>query len=161
MEESKIDWHETYKIDRVCRVHTQRASYSHSQSFAHKSTSSRNHTPCKYFQKGMCSKKTDHEVNGITYLHVCQICFSQGKSHKHSSNECKSCSKKRVRHCSYAVQRIVRFKPRTVITNQPNNGESIDGEYVVRKNKYWPLLAINEHDVECETTNAVYSSSEM
>ena len=93
MEESKIDWHETNKIDHVRRVHAQTASSNHSQSLANKRTSSRSPTPCRYFQKGTCSKKMDHEANGITYLHVCQTCFSQGKSHKHSANDCKSHSK--------------------------------------------------------------------
>ena len=34
-------------------------------------------------------------------------------------------------------------------------------EDVANKNKYWPLLAINDHDSMCETENAVDSSSEI
>ena len=90
MEENKIDWHETNKIDRVCRVHAQRASSNHLQSSSNKHTSSKNPTPCKYLQKSTCHQKMDHKANGITYLHVCQLCFSQGKSNEHSANDCKS-----------------------------------------------------------------------
>ena len=52
MEESKIYWHETNKIDHVHMVHAHRASSNHSQSLAYKRTSSRNPTQCRYFQKG-------------------------------------------------------------------------------------------------------------
>ena len=41
-------------------------------------------------KKNACHQKTDHEANDIKYLHVCQHCFSQGKSLKHSANECKT-----------------------------------------------------------------------
>ena len=66
MEENKIDWHETNNIDHVRRVHA---------------------------QKNTCHQKSDHEANGITYLHVCQNCFTQGKSFKHSATDCKAHTK--------------------------------------------------------------------
>ena len=103
MEENKTDWHETNKIDRIRRVHAQRSGATFSQSSNLKKGASRSPTPCKYFQKNFCHQKADHEANGIKYLHVCQNCFSQGKSLKHPANECKTRAKKRVRHCSSAV----------------------------------------------------------
>ena len=41
MEENKIDWQETNKIDRVRRVHAQRASSNHPQNSSNKRTSSK------------------------------------------------------------------------------------------------------------------------
>ena len=34
-------------------------------------------------------------------------------------------------------------------------------EDIVSKNKYWPLLAVNDHNAMCERENAVDSSSEI
>ena len=89
MEENKIDWSETQKIDRVRRVHAQRSSHNYHA----KSKASKNPITCKFFQKGSCHQKTDHEINGQMYLHVCQNCFQQGKSHPHPAKDCRTRSK--------------------------------------------------------------------
>ena len=87
--ENKIDWSETQKIDRVRRVHAQRSSHNYHV----KSKASKNPITCKFFQKGSCHQKTDHEINGQMYLHVCQNCFQQGKSHPHPAKDCRTRSK--------------------------------------------------------------------
>ena len=85
MEENKVDWNETAKIDRVRRVHTQRIVNTSSK----KSANSHKPMPCRYYQKGTCGQKGDHENNGQSYLHVCSVCFTFGKSHAHPQKECK------------------------------------------------------------------------
>ena len=54
------------------------------------------------YQRGTCSQMQDHENGGQTYLHVCALCFKNGKSYTHYSKDCKK-SKTRIRHCSTAV----------------------------------------------------------
>ena len=89
MEDNKIDWSETHKIDRVRRVHAQRSSQNHQV----KSRASKHPITCKYFQKGSCHQKADHEVNCQMYLHVCQNCYQQGKSYPHPAKDCRTRSK--------------------------------------------------------------------
>ena len=60
MEDNKISWLETDKIDRIRRVHAQRSQSS--STFAQKSR--HKPTPCKFYQKGQCGHKGDHETNG-------------------------------------------------------------------------------------------------
>ena len=73
MEENKVDWSETKKIDCVCRVHTQRVMSSGSKRSGNKDKP----VPCRYYQKGTCGQK-GHENNGQSYLHVCSVCFTFG-----------------------------------------------------------------------------------
>ena len=51
----------------------------------------KNHSsmPCRYFQQKYCSHKSDHDTNGHTYLYICSICHSQGKTASHSSQDCR------------------------------------------------------------------------
>ena len=87
MEENKIQWQDTNKIDRLHRVHAQRVAP------VNKRTSNKAPLPCKFYQKGSCLQKDDHENNGQQYLHVCQHCHAQGKAYPHSGKECKNKSK--------------------------------------------------------------------
>ena len=85
MEENKISWNETTKIDRVRRVHAQRLVTT-----GHKKVNTKDKPiPCRYFQKGTCGQTKDHENNGQMYLHVCASCFASGKSHTHPQKDCK------------------------------------------------------------------------
>ena len=85
MEENTVEWSETTKIDRVHRVHAQRVVNSSNKRLVNKDKP----LPCRYYQKGTCGQKGDHENNGQSYLHVCSVCFSFGKSHAHPQKECK------------------------------------------------------------------------
>ena len=85
IEENKISWNKTTKIDRIRRVHAQRMVTTGHK----KSTSKDKPVLCRYYQKGTCGQKNDHENNGQLYLHVCSVCFSFGKSHTHPQKECK------------------------------------------------------------------------
>ena len=77
MEDAKVTWGETNKIGHIRRAHAQRiAPHSFGSSNSKKNNSRDRPTPCKFYQKGSCSHKADHESNGHFYLHVC----TQGKT---------------------------------------------------------------------------------
>ena len=100
MEQDKIQWHETSKIDRVRRAHAKKISQNPHQNKKRPNKP----MPCKYYQKGTCGQSNDHEHNGQLYLHACSTCFSSGKTYPHPSRECRR-AKERVRHCN-AVPKI-------------------------------------------------------
>ena len=88
MEENKVNWEDTNKLDRLRRVHAQR-SQNHSLSVGKKFKSKDKGVPCRFYQKGTCGQKTEHENGGQLYLHVCEYCFVKGKSHPHSGKDCR------------------------------------------------------------------------
>ena len=92
MEEGKINWWQTDKIDRVRRVHAQKICQQSNMSGRRQSLPKI--MPCRYFQKGQCSHKSDHETNGQAYRHVCSFCFSQGKSNPHALKDCRRSNSK-------------------------------------------------------------------
>ena len=88
MEENKVNWEETNKRDRLRWVHAQR-SQNPSLSVGKKFKSKDKGVPCRFYQKGTCGQKTEHENGGQLYLHVCEHCFVKGKSHPHSGKDCR------------------------------------------------------------------------
>ena len=90
MEEGRVRWEDTHKIDRIRRAHVHRIQTGNSQKRIHPKDSP---TPCKFYQQATCSQKTDHEVNGHTYLHVCSNCFANGKKYPHASKDCRKAAK--------------------------------------------------------------------
>ena len=90
MEEGTIAWNDTNKIDRVRRAHAQKVqSGQTSNANGKKLSKNRNPIPCRFYQKGSCGQTQDHENGGQTYLHVCALCFKNGKSYSHPSKDCK------------------------------------------------------------------------
>ena len=89
MEEAKITWDDTHKIDRVRRVHAQRAPHQSHRKVENKDRS----LPCRFYQKGSCSHRGDHETGGTLYLHICNLCHAKGKHHPHPSKDCRNKSK--------------------------------------------------------------------
>ena len=90
MEEGRITWDETHKIDRVRRAYAHRSTSSSQASHANKKLGNKDQSmPCRYFQKNSCSHKGDHENGGRLYLYVCSYCHSQGKSVTHSLKDCR------------------------------------------------------------------------
>ena len=69
MEQDKIQWHETTKIDRVRRVHAQKVGRN-SNYYQIKQTKP---VPCKYYQKGTCGQTKDHKNNGQLYLTLSRL----------------------------------------------------------------------------------------
>ena len=90
MEEGRVSWDQTYKIDRIRGAYAQIVQSSSGNKRTH---SNDNPTLCKFYQKASCSHKVDHEVNGHTYLHVRSHCFTNGKKYPHPSKDCQKLSK--------------------------------------------------------------------
>ena len=90
MEEGRINWAETNKIDRIRRAHAHKVQNPSSRTQNTKCTSAKDQpTPCKFFQKSGCSHKSDHETNGHMYLHVCSQCFVNGKKFPRALKDCR------------------------------------------------------------------------
>ena len=65
MEDGKITWDETSKIDRVRRAHAERLTSGHSQNVQTKKGERRDRAiPCKFCQNDSFSHTKDHETNG-------------------------------------------------------------------------------------------------
>ena len=90
LEEGRLNWAETSKIDRIRRAHAHKVQNLSTGVQNSKRTSPKDQpTHCKFFQKSTCSHKADHEMNGHMYLHVCSLCFSNGKKFPHTLKDCK------------------------------------------------------------------------
>ena len=89
MEESKVSWQETTKIDRIRRTHTQRQTSSQPSSLNPNKKHSDTTNPCKYFQNGTCQQKSDHITGGQNYKHVCAICNAYGHKLNHAAKDCR------------------------------------------------------------------------
>ena len=74
MEEGKVQWHMTEKIDRIRRAHAQKV-VSTSSSQGKKVQSTMQGIPCNFFQTGKCSHTSDHVTNGHSYKHICSHCL--------------------------------------------------------------------------------------
>ena len=85
MEQDKIQWHETSKIDRVRRAHAQKIGQNPQQNQRNNNKA----IPCKYYQKGTCGQSNDHENNDQMYLHACLTWFNLGKTYPHPSRDCR------------------------------------------------------------------------
>ena len=86
MEQDKIQWNETAKIDRVRRAHAQKVTPNPHQNYRKQNKP----IPCKFYQKATCGQSNDHENNGQMYLHACANCFTSEKTHTHLACECRS-----------------------------------------------------------------------
>ena len=85
MEEGRITWDETQKIDRVRRAYAHRSASLPQVTHSNKKSGTKDQSmPCRYYQKNSCSHKGNHDTGGRLYLHVCSYCHSQGKSAPHS-----------------------------------------------------------------------------
>ena len=90
MEEGRLDWSDTVTIDRVRRTYAHKVqSQNPNVPGTKKNFGKDNPTPCKFFQKGTCSHKIDHEHNNHLYLHVCSFCFASGRKYPHALKDCK------------------------------------------------------------------------
>ena len=105
MEEGKVEWSETTKIDRIRRAHAQRLPPQNNITDT-KSKSETKTAVCRFYQRAMYQHRKDHETGGTFYKHVCATCFTMGKEYKHMAGVSKT-SKKRLGHRQQAVQRSV------------------------------------------------------
>ena len=88
MEEGKVEWSETTKIDRIRRAHAQRLPPQNN--ITHTKFKSEPKTAvCRFYQRAMCQHQKDHETGGTFYKHVCATCFTMGKEYKHMAKDCR------------------------------------------------------------------------
>ena len=88
MEEGKLQWSDTLKIDRIRRAHAQRFTQQNHTENSEKKTDSKGML-CKFYQKGTCQHKMDHESGSNFYKHICSVCASQGKEYRHAAKDCR------------------------------------------------------------------------
>ena len=96
MEEGKVDWSDTTKIDRIRCAHAQRVPPQNLASTS-KPKSELKTMVCRFYQKGTCQKDKDHETGQFFYKHVCATCFSMGKEYRHRAKDCRVSLKKTIR----------------------------------------------------------------
>ena len=78
IEEVKVEWSETTKIDRIRRAHVQKLP-SQNSTIHSKSKSETKTAICRFYQRAMCQHQKDHETGGNFYKYVCATCFTMGK----------------------------------------------------------------------------------
>ena len=88
MEEGKVEWSETAKIDRIRRAHAQRIPPQTNVS-QNRSKFDTKTAVCRFYQRAMCQHQKDHETGGTFYKHVCANCFAMGKEYKHMAKDCR------------------------------------------------------------------------
>ena len=81
MEEGKVEWSETIKIDRMRLADVQRF-YSQTSNISSKPKSESKTAVCHFYQRGMCQNKKDHETLGTFYKHICAM------NTKHMAKDC-------------------------------------------------------------------------
>ena len=78
MEEGKVEWSETTKMDRIRHAHAQKLP-SQTSSINSKSKSETKTAVCRFYQRGMCQHQKGHETGGTFCKHVCATCFTMSK----------------------------------------------------------------------------------
>ena len=91
MEEGKVNWLNSDKLDRLRRAHAQKVVNGIPLSGQkNKSKGELLGVPCKYFQSRKCSHKVVRTSNGQLSHHMCSHCHSAGKRFLHSLKECRN-----------------------------------------------------------------------
>ena len=90
MEEGKVNWLMSDKLDRLRRAHAQKIVNGQSGSTQNKVKYDPQGVPCKYFQSGKCAHKNDHTTNGQLYRHICSFCHGLGKKFAHQLKDCRN-----------------------------------------------------------------------
>ena len=89
MEEGKVTWQETTKINHIRRTHAQRQTTNQANGSNPTKKHSESNNPCKYFQNGTCPQKSNHITGDQSYKHVCAICNAYGRKLNHAANDCR------------------------------------------------------------------------
>ena len=92
MEEGKVDWSMTEKIDTLRQAQAQKIVVNPSTSQG-KKTGEMQGVPCRYFQTGKCTHKADHVTAGQLYKHICNFCHGSGKQLNHPFKDCRNSKK--------------------------------------------------------------------
>ena len=91
MEEGKVDWLSSKKLDRLRGAHAQKiVTNTGANSNSLKNRTEAQGVPCKFYQSAKCSHKNDHTTSGQLYRHICSHCFSLGKKFAHPLKDCRN-----------------------------------------------------------------------
>ena len=96
MEQGEIEnYSQVVKIDRSRQANAQRHIPPSNAQFHRKPQGKHQKlVPCTYFNQGTCSHNKNHDTKGVRYIHVCSVCFANGKTFPHSEIDCKNNLKK-------------------------------------------------------------------
>ena len=92
MEQGEVEnYSQVEKIDQIRRANAQR-HIPPSNADLHKKVQGKTQkvVPCMYFNQGTCSHSKSHDTRGVRYIHVCSVCFANGKTFPHSETDCKN-----------------------------------------------------------------------
>ena len=91
MEEGKVDWLNSEKLDRLRRAPAQKiVTNTASSSQVSRNKAKVQGAVCKYYQSGKCSHKFNHTTSGQLYKHICSHCHASGKKFPHPSKDCRN-----------------------------------------------------------------------
>ena len=79
MEEGKVNWLMSDKLDHLRRAHAQKIVTSQSMNSQNK---------VKTDSQGI--HKNNHTINGQLYRHICSFCHSTGKKFSHPLKDCRN-----------------------------------------------------------------------
>ena len=83
MEEGKVNWLMSDKLDRLRRAHAQKIMTNPINPQGTKGKMEPQGMPCKFFQTGKYPHKSDYTTNSQLYKHICTYCSSLGKRFLH------------------------------------------------------------------------------
>ena len=96
MEEDRLDWMDTFGLDRCRRHYAQRhnvksengkkpqSKFGKNQNFS----SGKRNVAYIFYQKNSCHHSGDHETVTTAYKHACLYCFARGNFARHREREC-------------------------------------------------------------------------
>ena len=88
LERGSIAWADTNKIDEIRALYSRKVSTSEGPKRVYEGSSTKK-VVCSHYNKGKCTKATDHVTNSIMYRHVCIYCYKvTSKFFGHSEMEC-------------------------------------------------------------------------
>ena len=89
MEEGKVVWSDTERIDRVRRSYAQKVLSNKTTATSNGNGEKNKALVCKFYQDGSCSHTKDHTTGGRRYKHNCSSCNGS-----HPLKECKAVKNK-------------------------------------------------------------------
>ena len=90
MEEGKVNWSMSDKLDRLRRAHAQKIVTNPTTTRSSRGKMDTQGMVCKFFQTGKCIQKGDHTTNGQLYTHICAHCVTLGKRFPHALKDCRN-----------------------------------------------------------------------
>ena len=90
MEEGKLDWHITSRLERLRKAHAPKLVSGPPSSYNKKGQNDNKDTPCRFLHNGKCTHQNDHTTGGQLYKHICSHCYGLGKRLPHPQKDCRA-----------------------------------------------------------------------